>query len=126
MVDEPAPAPAPVGSAAEPVTPPRPSARPRRPLLLALLVEARPKQWVKNVLVFAAPGAAGVLDQRQDAASTRSIAFVVLLPGRVSGTYFLNDAADVEADRLHPKKRFRPIAAGEIPRRPRPGARRRC
>ena len=113
-VDEPAPAPAPVGSAAEPVTPPRPDApRTPRPFLLALLVEARPKQWAKNVLVFAAPGAAGVLTHRQDMIEAL-IAFVAFCLA-ASGTYYLNDAGDVEADRLHPKKRFRPIAAGEIP-----------
>ena len=88
-------------------------ARPRRSLLRLLLVEARPKQWVKNLLVFAAPAAAGVINEgtRAPTRSPCSCAFCLA----ASGTYFLNDAADVEADRLHPKKRFRPIAAGEIP-----------
>jgi len=87
-----------------------------RPLPRALLVEARPKQWVKNLLVFAAPAAAGVIgfdaEGRQALAETFGAFACFCLAA--SGTYFLNDAADVEADRLHPKKRFRPIAAGEI------------
>ena len=82
-----------------------------RPLPRALIVEARPKQWVKNVLVFAAPGAAGVEASHLGPAFAAFGCFCLA----ASGTYFLNDAADVEADRLHPKKRFRPIAAGEIP-----------
>lgn len=73
---------------------------------------ARPKQWTKNVLVFAAPAAAGVLDQR-DALLQTVVAFVGFCLA-ASGTYFLNDANDAEADRLHPTKRLRPIAAGEL------------
>jgi decaprenyl-phosphate phosphoribosyltransferase len=87
--------------------------RPRRSLLHALIVEARPKQWVKNVLVVAAPAAAGVLGEG-DAIFDTFIAFVAFCLA-ASGTYFLNDSFDVEADRLHAKKRFRPIAAGEVP-----------
>ena len=74
--------------------------------------EARPRQWAKNVLVAAAPAAAGVLTHR-DALIDTLIAFVAFCLA-ASGTYFLNDALDAEADRLHPKKRFRPIAAGVI------------
>ena len=76
------------------------------------LKTARPKQWTKNVLVFAAPAAAGVLDQR-DALVETLVAFVGFCLA-ASGTYFLNDAADADADRLHPTKRNRPIAAGEL------------
>ncbi|WP_421119127.1 decaprenyl-phosphate phosphoribosyltransferase [Aquihabitans daechungensis] len=83
-----------------------------RPLPRALLAEARPKQWIKNLLVFAAPAAAGVLDQPE--AMWQATAAFACFCLAASGTYFLNDAADVEADRLHPKKKFRPIAAGEI------------
>ncbi len=89
--------------------PPRPS----RSRFSALLAEARPKQWAKNVLVFAAPGAAGILDNRS-ALVDSSVAFVCFCLA-AAGTYYLNDAADAAADRLHPRKRFRPIAAGEIP-----------
>ncbi len=79
----------------------------------AWLRAARPKQWIKNLLVFAAPGAAGVLDQGDDLARTCG-AFVCFC-AVASGTYLLNDARDVESDRLHPTKRERPIAAGEVP-----------
>lgn len=87
-----------------------------RSLPHALLVEARPKQWVKNLLVFAAPAAAGVLgvDEPGRQALAETIGAFVCFCLAASGTYYLNDAADVEADRLHPKKRLRPIAAGEI------------
>jgi len=87
-------------------------ARAPRSLTRALLAEARPKQWVKNVLVVAAPAAAGVLTEAQAIFDT-GIAFVAFCLA-ASGTYFLNDAFDVEADRLHAKKRFRPIAAAEL------------
>jgi decaprenyl-phosphate phosphoribosyltransferase len=78
-----------------------------------LLKLARPKQWVKNVLVFAAPGAAGVLQQADELGATL-LAFVAFCLA-ASGTYYLNDAADVEADRHHPTKRFRPVASGAVP-----------
>jgi decaprenyl-phosphate phosphoribosyltransferase len=90
-----------------------PVAHPPRSLGRALLAEARPKQWVKNVLVVAAPAAAGVLGERQAVLDT-GVAFVAFCLA-ASGTYFLNDSLDVEADRLHKKKRFRPIAAGDLP-----------
>lgn len=77
-----------------------------------ILRTARPKQWLKNVLVFAAPGAAGVLDQF-DVFATTVLAFVSFCLA-ASGTYFWNDVLDVEADRSHPTKRHRPIASGEV------------
>lgn len=79
----------------------------------AIWRESRPKQWLKNVLVFAAPGAAGVLDDLDALVPTLTI--FVALSLVASGTYFWNDIVDVEADRRHPTKRRRPIAAGEIP-----------
>lgn len=85
---------------------------PRRSLPRALVVEARPKQWVKNLLVFAAPGAAGVLGETE--ALLQTIGAFVCFCLASAGTYYLNDAADVDADRRHPTKRFRPVAAGEI------------
>lgn len=91
---------------------PAPPAR-RRSLPVALLVEARPRQWVKNLLVFAAPAAAGVIDERTAFFQTLAAFGCFCLAS--AGTYFLNDAADVEADRIHPTKRFRPVASGEIP-----------
>jgi len=79
---------------------------------MAIVRTARPKQWTKNVLVFAAPAAAGVLTQR-DALLQTLVAFVGFCLA-ASGTYFLNDANDAAADRLHPTKRMRPIAAGDL------------
>jgi decaprenyl-phosphate phosphoribosyltransferase len=91
--------------------PDEPPAR-RSSTLKAIVKTARPKQWTKNVLVFAAPAAAGVLDQR-DALLKTLVAFVGFCLA-ASGTYFLNDANDAEADRRHPTKRHRPIAAGDL------------
>jgi decaprenyl-phosphate phosphoribosyltransferase len=80
--------------------------------LRGLVRTARPKQWLKNVLVFAAPGAAGVL-ARPSVAIGVGLAFVAFCLV-ASGTYLLNDARDLEADRRHPTKRHRPIAAGLV------------
>jgi decaprenyl-phosphate phosphoribosyltransferase len=88
------------------------SPEPRSSLLRALLRTARPKQWSKNVLVFAAPGANGSLGHGTALAHTL-IAFVCFSLA-ASGTYFLNDAADLEHDRRHPTKRHRPVAAGDV------------
>jgi decaprenyl-phosphate phosphoribosyltransferase len=80
---------------------------------MALLALARPQQWSKNVLVLAAPGAAGVLLEARSILKTL-IAFVCFCLA-ASGTYYWNDALDVHADRMHPKKRNRPVASGEVP-----------
>lgn len=80
--------------------------------LPALLRATRPSQWVKNLLVAAAPAAAGALGDASVIGNT-VLAFVAFSLA-ASATYLANDAADVEADRLHPEKRHRPIAAGEL------------
>ena len=91
----------------------RRSAEVRSPgLISALLRTARPRQWVKNLLVFAAPGAAGALTD--GGVLVRAVAAFAVFCLAASGTYFLNDAVDVESDRLHPTKRLRPIAAGAV------------
>lgn len=82
-------------------------------LAMGLIKLARPKQWAKNVLVFAAPGAHGVLDNAEPLVDS-IIAFVAFCLA-AAGTYYINDARDVEADRLHPKKRYRPVASGVVP-----------
>jgi decaprenyl-phosphate phosphoribosyltransferase len=74
--------------------------------------EARPRQWIKNLLVFAAPGAAGVLNEWPSL--WRTIVAFVAFCAVSSGTYYWNDIFDVEADRQHPTKRHRPIASGAI------------
>jgi decaprenyl-phosphate phosphoribosyltransferase len=103
-----------MSAAADPsrATPPTDPEVRRSSTLKAVIRTARPKQWTKNVLVFAAPAAAGVLDQR-DALLQTLVAFVGFCLA-ASGTYFLNDVNDAEADRLHPTKRLRPIAAGDL------------
>ncbi|HEV3226934.1 MAG TPA: decaprenyl-phosphate phosphoribosyltransferase [Acidimicrobiales bacterium] len=85
---------------------------PRPSTIAGLVRTARPKQWAKNVLVFAAPGAAGVLGHEKPLVRTL-VAFVCFCLA-ASGTYFLNDVADVDSDRLHPTKRNRPLAAGIV------------
>jgi decaprenyl-phosphate phosphoribosyltransferase len=73
----------------------------------------RPKHWVKNLLVFAAPAAAGALGHPGVLARAGG-AFVIFCV-LASGIYFLNDAADASADRCHPIKNQRPVAAGVVP-----------
>jgi decaprenyl-phosphate phosphoribosyltransferase len=86
----------------------------RRPSLpVALVLAGRPRQWVKNVLVLAAPLSAAKLSHA-DVLRTSAIAFVAFCFA-ASCIYFVNDVMDVESDRRHPKKRFRPIAAGWVP-----------
>ncbi len=73
---------------------------------------ARPRQWVKNVLVLAAPAAGGVLDDPDVLLST-ALTFVAFCLVS-SATYMLNDLGDLESDRRHPTKRDRPIPAGIV------------
>ena len=74
---------------------------------------ARPRQWLKNILVFAAPFTAGRISEWTTLRAAL-IAFVAFCLA-ASAIYFVNDAKDVEADRAHPTKRNRPIAAGIVP-----------
>ena len=92
-----------------------PSAVKRTPVSIArgLVRTARPKQWAKNVLVFAAPFAAGRITHLP-VLGAAAIAFVAFCLA-ASAIYLVNDAKDVEADRAHPTKRNRPIAAGIVP-----------
>ncbi|MFF7374077.1 decaprenyl-phosphate phosphoribosyltransferase [Streptomyces massasporeus] len=90
------------------------SAPPRKGGLPAgLLRTARPKQWVKNVLVVAAPAAAGELFSRH--ALVQLALVFVLFTACAAAVYLVNDARDAEADRAHPVKRHRPVAAGQVP-----------
>ena len=81
-------------------------------MLGAIAVSMRPRQWVKNFFVFAGL----VFSQRlfTGAAWTAVAAFAIFcaLSGAI---YLLNDVADRERDRLDPRKRVRPIAAGQLP-----------
>jgi len=85
---------------------------PARSWPVALAVALRPRQWLKNLLVFAAPLAAGQVLVPQVLIPTL-IAFVAFCLVS-SATYLINDIRDVEVDRHHPTKRARPIAAGQL------------
>lgn len=82
-------------------------------MLKALLKTMRPTQWAKNVFVFTAL----VFDRKltHPTALLHTIAGAVLFSLLASAVYIINDIADIEADRQHPKKRHRPIPAGELP-----------
>lgn len=81
-------------------------------LVRALPRLLRAKQWIKNTLVFAAPAAAGVLLEAESLVASvwAFIAFCLA----ASALYIVNDLSDVEGDRQHPRKRDRPIAAGDV------------
>ncbi|MCV7269600.1 decaprenyl-phosphate phosphoribosyltransferase [Mycolicibacterium doricum] len=93
---------------------------PPRSLPAGIIKAIRPRQWVKNLLVLAAPLVA-LGDDRftydyRTVLIKVSVAFVVFCLA-ASSVYLVNDARDVEADRAHPTKRFRPIAAGVVSQR---------
>lgn len=84
-------------------------------LVRGVIKTARPKQWVKNVLVFAAPFFAfATATNRKEMLLAAIVAFIAFSLV-ASSVYLINDAVDVEADRQHPTKRNRPIAAGIVP-----------
>jgi decaprenyl-phosphate phosphoribosyltransferase len=106
---------------------PFPSRRPEEPPVLAprlagfrgtfawgLVRAVRPRQWVKNALVLAVPLAAGRVLEPAVLGPT-AVAFVLFCLAS-SAVYLVNDTIDVEQDRRHPRKRFRPIAAGVVSR----------
>jgi 4-hydroxybenzoate polyprenyltransferase len=103
---------APGGAASGPEDAPTEQVPARRSPAQAVLKEMRPHEWIKNSLVYA-----GVLFSGQfsdaGALGQATVAFVAFCLVSSAG-YFVNDLLDVELDRKHPKKRFRPIAAGEI------------
>jgi decaprenyl-phosphate phosphoribosyltransferase len=84
--------------------------RPRFPVVAAL----RPRQWIKNVVVLAAPVFSGQFTEPD--VLWRSVLTVALFSMASSGVYLLNDVADLVEDRVHPVKRHRPIAAGYVSR----------
>jgi decaprenyl-phosphate phosphoribosyltransferase len=72
----------------------------------------RPRQWIKNLLVFMAPAAAGVLGHWST--TLRVVAAFLIFCVVASGTYLINDVVDAESDRHHPIKRRRPVASGDL------------
>jgi 4-hydroxybenzoate polyprenyltransferase len=85
---------------------------PRRSPLRAAIKTGRPKEWIKNVFVFAGLLFSGKFNQSHEVLESL-ITFVAFCLISSAG-YFVNDLIDVELDRKHPKKRFRPLAAGEL------------
>jgi len=82
-------------------------------MVSAILKTMRPKQWVKNIVIFAA-----LIFDRQLTKVTSllpTLAGFFLFCFITGAVYIINDLADLEADRKHPKKRFRPLAAGVFP-----------
>ena len=80
--------------------------------LAALVRSLRPYQWVKNGLVFAGVLFAGRLTDA--AAVGRALEGFVAFSLLSGAVYLLNDLGDLEADRLHPRKRLRPLASGAL------------
>lgn len=81
-------------------------------MLTALFKSMRPRQWPKNVFVFVALFFDGQVINVTSLLHT-VLAFVLLCL-MSSGVYLMNDLADIESDRRHPTKRFRPLPAGEL------------
>ncbi|MEO0009915.1 MAG: UbiA family prenyltransferase, partial [candidate division WOR-3 bacterium] len=82
-------------------------------MLKHIVKSMRPKQWVKNLLVFAALiFSENLLAWDKLLRTAAAFIFFCLVSGAV---YIINDVVDRENDRTHPKKRLRPIAAGELP-----------
>lgn len=81
-------------------------------MLSGLIRTMRPRQWFKNVFVFAPL----IFDEKlTDPLYLAQTVAGFLLLCLTSGTvYIINDLADIEKDRNHPKKRYRPLAAGEL------------
>jgi decaprenyl-phosphate phosphoribosyltransferase len=105
--------PVPPAAPGPPDRPPASAGTPRRPSRTPAAVRAvRPRQWIKNLLVLTAPLAAGTLTEPRVLGHS-ALAFLAFC--LISSTvYLVNDVRDVAEDRLHPRKRFRPIAAGEL------------
>ena len=84
-------------------------------LWVAAAVEtSRPRQWPKNLLVFAAP-LAGASIGRDDGLGYALVAAAAFVAASAA-VYFVNDVADAERDLRHPAKRFRPVASGRLPK----------
>lgn len=80
--------------------------------MTALIQAMRPRQWLKNLLVLAAPGAGGVI-ARAPVLQRSSVALGAFCLAS-SSMYLVNDVIDAPADRLHPTRRRRPVAEGRL------------
>ena len=82
--------------------------------LAAAVETSRPRQWPKNLLVFAAPLAGATLG-RDDGFAYALVAAAAFVAASAA-VYFVNDVVDADRDRRHPVKKFRPVASGRLPR----------
>ena len=82
--------------------------------LAAAVETSRPRQWPKNLLVFAAPLAGATLG-RKDGFGYALVAAVAFIAASAA-VYFVNDVVDADRDRRHPVKKLRPVASGRLPR----------
>jgi decaprenyl-phosphate phosphoribosyltransferase len=82
--------------------------------LTAVVRTSRPRQWPKNLLVFAAPLAGASLGR--DDGLGYALAAAAAFGCASVAVYFVNDVADADRDRGHPRKRHRPVAAGTLPK----------
>jgi decaprenyl-phosphate phosphoribosyltransferase len=73
----------------------------------------RPEQWLKNLLVLAPPFFGGVLFTSSEMVISMILAFIAFSLAS-STAYVTNDISDIESDRLHPKKKLRPLASGRV------------
>lgn len=89
--------------------------RPPRNIAVAVIKAMRPRQWVKNVLVVMAPLSAGAAVITDPTVLLNTLYAFVAFCLASSSIYFVNDARDVDADRAHPVKKYRPIASGVLP-----------
>jgi len=82
-------------------------------MIKAILKTMRPRQWVKNVIVFFALVFDKQLFQLEPA--LRTLAGFALFSLISSAVYIFNDIGDIDADRQHPEKKHRPLPSGELP-----------
>ena len=89
------------------------TARPGAALLVAVAQSLRPKQWTKNLLVFA--GLTFTYNLRNEAMLAATLGAFAVFCALSSAGYLWNDLRDAATDRLHPTKKLRPIASGRLP-----------
>ncbi|HBL51703.1 MAG: hypothetical protein A3D24_02605 [Candidatus Blackburnbacteria bacterium RIFCSPHIGHO2_02_FULL_39_13] len=82
-------------------------------LFIAIAKTARPRQWIKNLAIFAALVFTGSFFDPN--LFSKTVLGFIALSILVSSVYFINDVSDVNVDKLHPFKKNRPIAKGDLP-----------
>lgn len=93
-----------------------PGRSPRRGVsatMTGLVRATRPRQWIKNLLVFAVPLASGTVLEPHVLVAT--MVALISFTMASAAVYLVNDTVDIDNDRIHPEKRHRPIASGVVP-----------